>query len=200
MRRCGLDYADSGADSTQLAKRKGNHFYEVLECDVGGSHRHAQTAEWLALQYAKATTKPQVIFIDAIGEGSGLVSVLRMEQFSHLPIVAIKGSQNAIKSEVYENKRAEMFYTLKELLEDEGKLLDDDDVVGELSAQRFKITTKGKLIIVPKEEIKASLGRSPDKADAIALCCAQPIILEQEVEQRVRESVDDDYYYGGVAW
>lgn len=179
----GLDYADMGDDSTRLAKRVGHDFYAIEECTATGSHRQVATADWLAFQYNKADRKPKAIFVDAIGEGSGLVSILRMDHYSHLPVVPVKGSSSAIESEIYLNKRSELFFRLKGMLEDEGRMMDDDSVIGELSAQKFKISTGGKLQLLPKEEIKEELGRSPDQADAMALCCAEIIVTEEDIEE-----------------
>lgn len=171
----GVDYADAGDDKTKLVKRVGNHFYAVLECNVSGSHRQVETANWLAQQYNSAKNKPQAIFIDAIGEGSGLVSAMKQSHYKSIPVIAVKGSEKPDNPDIYGNKRAELFYRLKYVLEDEGKMFNDDMAVGELSAQRFFITEKGKLMIVPKKEIKEILGRSPDIADAMSLTCARVI-------------------------
>lgn len=177
----GLDYADAGSDTTQMFKRVGHNFYECVKCPAPGSHRQAATADWLALQYNQAARKPKAIFIDAIGEGSGLISILQLSHYSNLPVIPVKASSTASNQEVYANKRAELFYRLKGMLEDEGSMIDDDELIGELSAQKFVITPGGKLQLIPKKDIKESLGRSPDKADAMALCCAEIIITEEEI-------------------
>lgn len=200
----GLDYADAGDDRTILCKRIGNYFYEFVECPVDGSHRHVNTANWLALQYnqAPAKRKPKAIFVDAIGEGSGLVSAMRMDHYANIPVIPVKNSERADDAEVYENKRAELYYRLKAALEDEGKMVNDDSLIGELSAQRFKITTKGKLILVPKTEIKEVLGRSPDKSDAMALTCASVVVTDEEVERIHNRGYEDSgfgAYEGEVA-
>lgn len=169
----GVDYADAGDDKTKLVKRKGNHFYKVLECNVSGSHRQIETANWIASLYNMAEEKPMAIFIDAIGEGSGLVSALKQAHYKAIPTIAVKGSESADDPNVYGNKRAELYYKLKYALEDEGKMFNDDFAIGELSAQRFFINEKGKLMIVPKKVIKEELGRSPDISDAMSLTCAK---------------------------
>ncbi len=171
----GVDYADAGDDTTKLVKRNGNHFYEVLECPAQGAHRQVETANWIALLYNQAKEKPKAVFVDAIGEGSGLVSALNQPHLKSIPVVPVKVSESADDMLVYDNKRAELFYRLKSALIDEGKMFDNDMAIGELSAQRFIITEKGKLRIIPKKDIKEILGRSPDIADAMALTCADII-------------------------
>lgn len=191
----GVDYADAGDDRTFLVKRNGNYFYEAKKCPVTGAHRHVQTAAWIAVEYMQAKAKgraPAAIFVDAIGEGSGLVSALWADQYAHIHVVAVKGSRAATKSEIYHNKRTELFYRLKEVLEDEGKMFDDDGAVGELAAQRFVFSDTGKLKAIPKQQIKEELGRSPDVADAMAMTCETEI---PAAAAEYDELMDPEYMY-----
>lgn len=186
----GLDYADGGGDSTYLVKRRGNEFHSYEKCPVDGTHRQSQTALWLGMMYNTAKHKPKAIFVDAIGEGSGVVSRCYESDLNHIPVIPIKGSQSAIRADVYFNKRAELFFNLKAILEDGGKMFDEDMAIGDLSAQRFKISKRGGLLqAVGKDEIREHLGRSPDLGDAMALCCAQQVIAPQEVEDEM--NIDD---------
>lgn len=186
----GLDYADGGDDKTYLAKRNGNEFYAVEECDLQGSHKQSATAAWLAMQYNTAKRKPKAIFVDAIGEGSGLVSRCRESDLSHLPVIPVKVSERAVRADIYFNKRAELYYNLKAVLQDGGKIVDDGILIGDLSAQRFVLSERGGLLqLVAKDKIKELLGRSPDKGDAAALCCAQVVVTPHEVEREMEERI-----------
>lgn len=196
----GVDYADAGNDRTVLVKRVGNYFYEYLVCPVDGIHRQSKTASWIAMLYNEAKKKPKAIFIDSIGEGSGLMSRLNESDFEKIPAISVKVSNSADKSEIYENKRAELYYRLKGALEDDGKMFNDDTAIGELSAQKFEITQRGRIKLVEKKQIKEDLGRSPDIADAMALCCSNFVTTDEEVEEhheRYGESYEDgDMEYG----
>ena len=68
------------------------------------------------------------------------------------------------------NKRAEMYFNLREWLKGDVKLPDDDEVEADLTCFGFKHDIHGKLGLEPKDAIKKRLKRSPDVADAIALC------------------------------
>lgn len=192
----GVDYADAGDDRTMLVKRVGNYFYERIECPVDGKHRQSKTASWIAMLYNQAKNKPKAIFIDGIGEGSGLVSRLNEADFTHIPAISIKVSESADRSDIYLNKRAELYYELKRVLEDEGKMFNDDTAIGELSAQRFEITQKGVIKIIDKKIIKENLGRSPDIADAMALCCSPFVTTDEEVFEYHDREVRGDYMDG----
>ena len=190
----GLDYADAGDDNTILVKRTGNYFYEKVKCPVSGSHRQELTMSWLAVQYSQAKKKPKAIFVDAIGEGSGLISAANRPVYKNVPVVPVKVSWAADDTDLYFNKRTELYYRLKEALEDEGRLMHDDSMVGELSAQEFTFTTKGQLQLIPKKDIKESLGRSPDIADAMALTCqTQMFAVEAPIDELNDFEFMDDY-------
>jgi len=170
----GVDYADGGRDKTILVKREGNNFYKKLTCDISGKHIQSQTALWLAKEYTDAQAKnqaPDMIFIDAIGEGSGLVSRLREPDLRHIPVIGVKVSSAAVDKNTYGNLRAELYYRLKAALEDEGKIFNDDDLIGELAAHEYRVNERGLVYVSKKEEIKERLGRSPDTADAVMLTC-----------------------------
>jgi len=190
----GVDYADGGRDKTILIKREGNNFYEKKICDISGKHIQSQTALWLAKEYTEAQAKnqaPDVIFIDAIGEGSGLISRLREPDLKHIPVIGVKVSSSAVDKNTYGNLRAELYYRLKAALEDEGKLFNDDDLIGELAAHEYRINERGLVYVSKKEDIKERLGRSPDTADAVMLTC-HPF-----VKQISQDEADElDFIYG----
>lgn len=45
----------------------------------------------------------------------------------------------------------------------------DDDLTEELTAPEWTMNSRSEILLEPKEDIKARIGRSPDKADALAL-------------------------------
>ena len=70
-----------------------------------------------------------------------------------------------------ENLRAELYVELKDALTElELHIPDDDKLKLELAGNRYMLSrTSGKIILLPKDEIRKSLGRSPDDSDALAL-------------------------------
>ncbi len=55
----------------------------------------------------------------------------------------------------------------------EVSLPDDDDVRADLSALRYMFTQDGRIQIESKDDCRKRLGRSPDRADALALAFAE---------------------------
>ena len=73
----------------------------------------------------------------------------------------------------FKNKRAELFWQLRKGLE-QGKLAlpDDDELLADLSALRYRFDQQGRIVLESKDEVRHRLGRSPDRGDAVALACA----------------------------
>lgn len=83
----------------------------------------------------------------------------------------IRGSAKASEPLDFKNLRAEVHWALRELL-DVLDLPDDDDLFSELMAIRYRINSAGQKEILPKDEIKKILGRSPDRAEAVIYAVA----------------------------
>lgn len=105
--------------------------------------------------------------VDADGLGAGVKDNLRCLGFS---------ANNKPFNSIYRNLKAECYYELAKLI-NEGKMYIQDnlfksEIVQELEQVKIKNQDKdGKLEIVGKDDVKASLGRSPDFSDAIMLRC-----------------------------
>jgi hypothetical protein len=114
---------------------------------------------------------PDATFVDATGGyGVGVVDALR--QINHTPIeVYFSGKANDPR---YFNKRSEMWFEMAKWIKDGGALPDDSELAEELAAATY--TFQGdKFRLCDKDDIKKLIGRSPDKADALALTFAMPV-------------------------
>ena len=76
----------------------------------------------------------------------------------------------------FRNRRAEMYWLLREALDptnaDQIALPPDPELLGDLTAVRYKVVTMGKVAALQmrsKDEIREALSRSPDKGDAVAM-------------------------------
>jgi phage terminase large subunit len=134
--------------------------------------RRASVTEVAAKIKALATAhgvKLSNVLADEDGVGGGVVDVLKCRGF-------INGSR-ATKPELFLNLKAECYYKLAELIEQNRVTfvgVDElrDEVVKELDMIRRKNVEKdGKLQVTGKDEIKSQHGVSPDIADMIAMRC-----------------------------
>lgn len=157
-------------DKTCFAFREGR---KILKVD---SHRFNSTME--VVNYIVSLIhewRPVKVVLDIGGEGLGVYD--RLNELGYGQTVAgINFGASANNPMKYKNKRAEMYYTIKnEIEEDAGlSLPDDDELFDDLMAQRLKHTPNYILQLIDKEQIKKDLGRSPDKADALALTFVLP--------------------------
>src|SRR5690606_27520331 len=54
------------------------------------------------------------------------------------------------------------------------KIPNDDELIGQLIARRYKVDKRGRIVLESKEEMKARNLPSPDRADSLALAFYEP--------------------------
>ncbi len=139
------------------------------------AHAKRDTMEVAGLVKKKLDGGIDFAFIDVIGIGAGVVDRLR-EMGYGAKIIPVNAGDTALDDAAYRNKRAEMYGELRDWLRDQPAVLPDDDALeADLCAARYKFTSKSQYQLEDKEELKKRLGRSPDRADALALTFAQPV-------------------------
>jgi len=111
---------------------------------------------------------PKLIRVDVGGVGAGVVDRLRELRFRRVEAVHFGGA--AKDTARFRNERAEMYWLVREALERHTiSLPDDDELLADLSAIRYTFTGSGLIQLEAKDETRRRLGRSPDRADALAL-------------------------------
>jgi hypothetical protein len=118
-----------------------------------------------------------IVRIDMIGVGNGPFH--RLAELG-IPVIGVDSRNSPAPSKVQEftNLRAQMWFDLRRLFERqyyEGNVLsipDDEELIEELTAVKYKPISNGKIKIEEKEEVKKRIGRSTNKADALVYCCA----------------------------
>lgn len=162
----GCDVARQGDDSSAIARRQGRVAFPIRKMRIPDTMV-------LASQFADEAKKTDAdgIFVDETGGyGAGVVDAMR-QLGNDVVGVQFGGRANDYR---YFNKRSEMYFELAEWVKAGGKLPDDSELKEELCATTF-IYQGDKFRIVEKELIKDKIGRSPDKADALALTFAFPV-------------------------
>jgi phage terminase large subunit len=167
----GLDVARFGSDRSALAKRQGQILVEPVK---SWQNKDLMEMAGIILAEFDATPyrlKPQAIYIDAIGIGAGLADRLRELD---LPAVAISVSETASLKDRFNRLRDELFWNAREWFEARDcHMPDDQTLISELTAIRYKYLSNGKLKIESKDEMKRRGQRSPDLADAFVLSFAE---------------------------
>lgn len=118
-------------------------------------------------------------FIDDTGLGGGvtdrLEEVKREERLKRLEIVPINFASSPPQdgSEIkYDNITTYMWATVKDMLKSGELVLENDnETVAQLSVRKYQVTSKGKIALESKKDMKDRDIKSPDRADALALSC-----------------------------
>lgn len=156
----GVDPARFGDDRSVIFPRQGLQAFEPLV------FRGLDNMELAARVAAKIDSwQPDAVFIDA-GNGSGVID--RLRQLGHDVIeVNFGGKPN---NEHYTNKRAEIWFELRDWLRAGGALPNTTPALRQdLGAPVYWYDARNKLVLEPKEDIKARGLLSPDLGDALAL-------------------------------
>ena len=178
----GVDVARFGENSSTICARQGR---KVSEIEVLPKMDLMQTAHHVA--EAVKRERPAQVFVDGSGIGAGVVDRLRQLNFS---IVEVNGGNQSLNPR-FLNKRAEMWWEMKEFIEGACELPKDPRLKEELTCVEYDFTDKGRIRLDRKADIMEEWGFSPDRADALAMTFAYPIAdfgaEGQEVDPKVYE-------------
>lgn len=162
----GVDVARQGDDRTVIFPRQGLVAFKPRILRIPDSVQ-------IAGQVAQAIKKwnPDAVNVDNTGGwGSGVIDSLRTWGYA-VNDVQFAGKANDY---VYFNKRAEMNMEAAHWVKNGGCLPRLDELTEEAVAITY-FHNKDKMQIVEKDQIKATLGRSPDLWDALGLTFAYPV-------------------------
>jgi len=157
------DVARYGDDSSVFTRKRGYDIYGLEQFDNVNTMEYANI---LSNKMEQETKLPDGIFVDTIGVGAGVMD--RLEERGYSSIDA-NVSMKADEINVYSNKRAEMYFNLREWVRKGGRLPNDEELAEELLIITYTYSENGKILLMKKADIKLELGRSPDKSDSVAL-------------------------------
>lgn len=164
---CGMDVG-GGGDASVWAVRKGRKLVAMVSDTSAGGDSDKLIGKTMDVCSRFGVRK---LIVDATGLGYFLPERLRKA----LPEVEVVGVSFAGKPPKpgYENMRTWVYFRLREWFESDPDIGYEgaQELREELLATEYITNAKGNLAIVPKQMIKASLDRSPDHADALALSC-----------------------------
>ena len=124
--------------------------------------------------------RPEAVFIDA-GRGEGVIDRLRQLNTPSAVIEVPFGGQ-ALDHTVngYANRRAEMWDGMRKWLQQGGAIPNDYELTKELVAPTYTYDGQSRLKLESKETIRERVGFSPDRADALALTFAEPVVSRRD--------------------
>ncbi len=169
-KRLGVDVARYGDDRTVFTIRQMDKVIWKEIMSKKGNMEVAGKAITLAREYM---VQGHNIFIDGIGNGSGVVDAMREQGWA---VNDVNSALPAEDAQHYGNLRAEHAFKLKEWLKT-GQLPNDDEYY-EMTNIKYKFNHKGQIFLESKEDIKKRGLPSPDAFDSLALTFAKNIAQE----------------------
>ncbi|KKN04250.1 hypothetical protein LCGC14_1099410 [marine sediment metagenome] len=178
----GLD-CGAGGNKSVIATRKG---FKVYPFKRNNSPDPVILTNWAGNDID--AERPDAFRVDVIGIGWAVEGNLREKKGS--VVEAADSRKKAENSETFYNKRAEMYWNLREAFaKNLIDLPDDEDLKDQLGATKSEIVS-GKTKIIDKKKIKEELGHSPDELDALALTFFHKDDLVCKIDKR---NDNDDY-------
>jgi phage terminase large subunit len=154
----GVDVARHGSDETVVVLRDGDSVQVVDAWTGKDTMATVGRVVTLAAKYS-----PTAINVDEIGLGAGVLD--RLVELGH-PARGINVAKAPRDRDRFENLRAELFWNVREEIEAGAlSVADDPLLVEQLAAIRYEFTSRGRIRL----EAKANMRTSPDRADAVAL-------------------------------
>ena len=186
----GIDPARFGDDRSVVFRRQGRQaFKPVVYRGIDNMDLASRVANLIEEH------DPDAVFCDA-GAGSGVIDRLRQLSYD---VIEIPFGGKATKPEQYINRRTEMWWLMKQWIEEGGAIPNDVALKQELATPIYWYDNVGRRVLESKDQIKKRLqgAGSPDIADALALTFALPVAKRQPediyIKRRNETTQKEDY-------
>ena len=186
----GIDPARFGDDRSVVFRRQGKQaFKPVVYRGIDNMELASRVANLIEQH------NPDAVFCDA-GAGSGVIDRLRQLSYD---VIEVPFGGKALKQQQYINRRSEMWWLMKEWIEEGGAIPNDIALKQELATPIYWYDNVGRRVLESKDQIKKRLqgAGSPDLADALALTFALPVakkVPEDIYIKRRKESTGKTEY------
>ncbi len=169
----GVDVARFGADDSAIQPVRGHWAYPQTTIH-GADSVELSEAVLNAIEGARVhSDEVPTVLVDASGgHGSGVIDFLaRKSGIRVVPVDAGTRSEalDATGQPKFTKTRDELWWGIRDWLNSGGCLPQDVKLEEELLAPTYTHDAAGRIKVQSKDDIKKSLGRSPDRADALAL-------------------------------
>ncbi|RUM90708.1 MAG: terminase [Thiomicrospira sp.] len=179
----GVDVARFGDDDSVIWFRRGLDAKTIEPIVLNGVDTMQLASKVSALakgSYHTSGIKADMVFVDEGGVGGGVVDRLRMLGVNVIGVnfggKADSGiSLTRASGEKYFNKRSEIWGIMRAALESGLSIPVDNDLEEDLISPEYSFNEKNEIVLERKKDIKKRIGRSPDRADALAITFSYPV-------------------------
>jgi phage terminase large subunit len=185
----GVDVARYGDDETVIAPRIGGKVFELLCYQKKGTSETTGNIIATARRFHSLHGIRSVyVKIDDDGVGGGvtdqLEEIIKQETFPFsIEVVPIGNGRTALDNEHYDNRGTEIWAAVRDQLKENLsayligqpptlELPNDERLISQLTTRKYRMTSKGRIVLERKEDMKKRGLDSPDRADAVALAFA----------------------------
>ena len=163
----GVDVARFGQDNTVMCLRRGGRVEQIEILKRADTMRVAGEVHAMAKEHGVGA-----VFVDEAGVGGGVVD--RLKELG-APVIGVQVGGRARLPDRFNDLRAEVFWEVRRRMEEgEMALPDDPELISQLLALRYEISSAGRVHLQSKAELRKRGMPSPDKADALALAFMRP--------------------------
>ena len=196
----GVDVARYGSDETVIAKNVDGKI--SLPVSFRGQSLMTTVGKIVQLYRQTIADFPEYrgkiyVNIDDCGLGGGvtdrLEEVKHEEKLTRMEIVPVNaaakvpedvvevGNGNVKACDLYENMTSYLWGIVREKMRSGILMIENDsDLIGQFSCRKYKLTSRGKIVLESKEEMKKRGISSPDRADAVVLSCYEKKVFNIE--------------------
>lgn len=159
------DIARYGADETVGYRNRGGVVRKVF-------NKHQQdtvtSANIIAAHLSMHGENYVPAVVDVVGVGAGVVDTLASLDFN---VVPFNGGEAAFDNKRFRNRRAEVAWRTRELMENNEIDLDpfDEELAAQLSVLKWNIDRAGRIMIESKDDMRRRGLPSPDRADCVMM-------------------------------
>jgi phage terminase large subunit len=196
----GVDVARYGDDETVIAPRIGGKVFDLLCYQKKGTTETTGNIIATARRFhANYGIRHVYVKIDDDGVGGGVTDqlneIIQQELFPFsIEVIPVGNGRTAIDSDHYDNRGTEIWAAVRDHLKDNlstfllgesstVELPNDDRLLSQLTTRKYRMTSKGKIVLERKEDMKKRGLDSPDRADAVALAFAPSQIMQWSAQR-----------------
>lgn len=173
----GVDPARFGDDESVIAPKRGDRIGELRgSYGLDGVQLAGRVLEAIR-ELRRPSDGLPAVKVDGTGVGASCCDQLRQFHNKELRLFEVHAASNATDPD-YHRMRDQLWFSIRDFLSEGGQLPPDDLLARDLLAPVYFFDSQGRRQVESKEDTKKRLGRSPDRADAVALAICRQVAVK----------------------
>lgn len=169
----GVDVARFGSDESAIQGRRGKYAYPCRTVHGFDTVQVAGLVIEYIRQHRRDPSEKPIVNVDGNGVGAGVVDLLRLSPEIERVVDVNAGS--SATDETCVRMRDQLWWATRTWISEGGCLPPDEERDEELLAPTYRFDARQRIQVEGKDEIRKRLKRSPDRADALALCVLESL-------------------------